>query len=271
MQICGETLFRKWVAHHRNGRRNMTSVSEDIISPALRKLEKRVAFSPEDRAAFLNLPFSVRELRLGSYILRERDIIKNCCILLSGFAYRSKIVGNGGRQILSIHIPGDVVDIQHAMLDIADHNIQMLTTGQVALVPAAAVKELAFKHPVIGHALWLETLVDGSIFREWIANVGRRDARTRISHLLCEFTVRLQAAGLTKGDRYELPMTQEQLGDATGLTSVHVNRTLQALRGDGLISSDKRSITIEDWKALTTAGDFDATYLHPEVAQGSPA
>jgi CRP-like cAMP-binding protein len=241
-----------------------------MLAPALRKLEKRVVFSDDDRAAFLSLPFGIKELTAGSYIVREREEIKNCCILLSGFAFQSKIVGNGGRQILSIHIPGDVVDIQHAMLGTADHNIQMLTAGKVALVPAAALKELAFEHPAIGQAMWLETLVDGSIFREWLANVGRRDARTRISHLLCEFTVRLHTAGLTEGHRYELPMTQEQLGDATGLTSVHVNRTMQGLRSDGLISSDKRAITIEDWAGLTTVGDFDIAYLHPEVAQGSP-
>lgn len=248
----------------------MPSAPEHILAPALRKLEKRVTFSAEDRAEFENLPFRTKELNASSYIVREGDEIKNCCILLSGFAFRSKVVGNGGRQILSIHIPGDVVDIQHAMLGIADHNIQMLTTGEVALVSAAAVKELAVKNPTIGQALWLETLVDGAIFREWIANVGRRDARTRVSHLLCEFTVRLHTAGLTVGNRYELPMTQEQLGDATGLTAVHVNRTMQGLRSDGLISSNKRAITIENWNALTTVGDFNTAYLHPEVAQGSP-
>jgi CRP-like cAMP-binding protein len=248
----------------------MPSASEHVLAPALRKLKKRVKFSDEDRAAFRSMSFSIKELTAGSYIIRERDEIKNCCVLLSGFAFRSKIVGNGRRQILSIHIPGDIVDIQHAMLRTADHNVQMLATGEIAFVSAAAVKEIAFKYPEIGQALWLETLVDGSIFREWIANVGRRDARTRISHLLCEFTVRLHAAGLTEGHRYELPMTQEQLGDATGLTAVHVNRTMQGLRTDGLISSDKRAITIENWKALTTVGDFDTAYLHPEVAQGSP-
>jgi CRP-like cAMP-binding protein len=158
----------------------MSSIPNSMLAPALRKLEKRVAFSVDDRAAFLNLPFSTKELNAGSYLIRERDQVKNCCVLLSGFAFRSKIVGNGGRQILSLHIPGDVVDIQHAMLGIADHNIQMLTTGKVAVVPAADLKEIAFKYPAIGQALWLETLVDGSIFREWIANVGRRDARTRI-------------------------------------------------------------------------------------------
>jgi CRP-like cAMP-binding protein len=248
----------------------MPSTPESLLAPALRKLEKRVPFTVEDRAAFRALPFSTKHLSAGSYILRERDVIENCCILLSGFAYRSKIVGSGGRQILSIHIPGDVVDIQHAMLKVADHNIQMLIPGDIALVPAAAVKELAFKHPTIGHALWLETLVDGSIFREWIANVGRRDARTRVAHLLCEFAVRLHTAGLTDSNRYELPMTQEQLGDATGLTSVHVNRTMQGLRGDRLITSDKRAIRIEDWKALTIVGDFDTAYLHPEAAQVTP-
>jgi CRP-like cAMP-binding protein len=248
----------------------MLSAPKHVLSPAIRKLEKRVTFSAEDRVAFQSMPFSIRDLNTGSYIVREGDQIKNCCVLLSGFAFRSKIVGNGGRQILSIHIPGDVVDIQHAMLGVADHNIQMLTAGEVALIPAATVKEIAFKYPAIGQALWLETLVDGAIFREWIANVGRRDARTRISHLLCEFAVRLHTAGLTEGHRYELPMTQEQLGDATGLTAVHVNRTMQALRTDGLITSNKRAITIEDWKALTTVGDFDTAYLHPEVAQGSP-
>jgi CRP-like cAMP-binding protein len=188
-------------------------------------------------------------------------------VLLAGFAFRSKIVANGGRQILSIHVPGDMVDLQHALLGTADHNIQMLTTGDVALVSAEAVQEIAFRRPTVGRAMWMDTLVDGSIFREWIANVGRRDARTRISHLLCEFAVRLHAAGLSEGDRYELPMTQEQLGDATGMTPVHVNRTLQSLRNDGLIGRDKRAITIKDWKLLSRAGDFDAAYLHPEPTQ----
>ena len=244
--------------------------SEEVLAPALRKLEKRMAFSPEDRAEFCDLPFAVRSINAGAYLVREHDQTKTCCILLSGFAFRSKIVANGGRQILSLHIPGDMVDLQHALLGVADHNIQMLTAGDVAFVSAEAVQEIAFRRPTVGRAMWTETLVDGSIFREWIANVGRRDARTRISHLLCEFAVRLHAAGLTEHDRYELPMTQEQLGDATGLTGVHVNRTLQSLKKDGLINRSKRAITIENWKALARAGDFDTNYLHPEMAQGLP-
>lgn len=241
----------------------MPLASESYLSPAVRKLEQRSKLSQEDRAAFYGLPFFVRTLDAHSYIIREQDLTKNCCVLLSGFAFRSKVVGNGGRQILSVHIPGDMLDLQHAFLGVADHSIQMLTTGEVAYVAAGAVRELAFTYPAIGRAMWLETLVEASIFREWIANVGRRDARARIAHLLCEIAVRLQAAGLIAGTSYELPMTQEQIGDATGLTGVHVNRTLQMLRSERLVTRSKRAVQIQDWKALSAVGDFRAAYLHP--------
>ena len=118
--------------------------------------------------------------------------------------------------------------------------------------------------------MWLDTLVDGSIFREWIANVGRRDARTRIAHILCEFGLRLKHAGLGEETGYTLPMTQEQLGDATGLTSVHINRTLKSLEAERLIERiSPRSITIGDWKKLAEVGDFDSHYLH--LGDGEPA
>ena len=111
-------------------------------------------------------------------------------------------------------------------------------------------------------AMWKDTLVDGSIFREWIANVGRRDASTRLAHVLCEFALRLKLAGLGEQTSYELPMTQDQLADAVGLTAVHVNRTLQSLERQKLISRTQRSVSIGDWQRLADAGDFDATYLH---------
>ncbi|MEG8024834.1 Crp/Fnr family transcriptional regulator [Sphingomonas aurantiaca] len=214
------------------------------------------------------MPFYVKQMVPSAYIIREQDLTKTCSILLSGFAFRSKVLGNGGRQILSVNIPGEILDLQHAFLGKADHSIQMLTAGTVAFVAADAVRDIAFAHPAIGRAMWRETLVEGSISREWIANIGRRDARTRVAHLLCEIAVRLHAAGLITGNRYELAMTQEQLGDATGLTPVHVNRTLQKLRADGLITRDKRSITIEDWKALSAVGDFVTDYLHLETEHG---
>ena len=139
----------------------------------------------------------------------------------------------------------------------------MLTGGQVALIPREAIVRLAFDRPAVGKAMWIETLVEASIAREWVANVGRRKAYVRVAHVLCEFGLRLEHAGLKGGSHFDLPMSQEQLADTTGLTSVHVNRTLKALEADGLISRNSpRAVTIADWKRLADAGDFDSNYLH---------
>lgn len=155
------------------------------------------------------------------------------------------------------------MDLQNSFLGVADHSVQMITEGEVALIPREAVKKLAFDRPNIGMAMWFDTLVDASIFREWIANVGRRDAHTRLAHLLCEFSLRLKVAGLGEATEYELPMTQEQIADCTGLTSVHVNRTLKMMEAEKLITRrSSRTVTIGDWRKLAEAGDFDSTYLH---------
>jgi hypothetical protein len=139
----------------------------------------------------------------------------------------------------------------------------VLTESEVAFIPREEIKKLAFERPNIGMAMWFDTLVDASVLREWIANVGRRDARTRVAHLLCEFSLRLKVSGLGEATDYQLPMTQEQIADATGLTAVHVNRTAKGLEADGLIvRKSSRSIEIGDWKKLAAAGDFDSNYLH---------
>ncbi len=228
----------------------------------LRKLELWNPLGPEDREALLALPFLERDLGANQYIVWEGDRPQHSCLLLSGFAFRHKSAGNGGRQIMSIHMRGDIVDLQNSLLGTADHNVQMLTAGRVALIPVEAMREIAFRRPALGMALWYETLVEGTIFREWILNVGRRDGLTRIAHLLCEFALRLQVAELGDPSRYELPITQEQLADATSLTSVHVNRKLLKLEQDGLIKRSKRMITVNDWPALAEVGDFQPAYLH---------
>jgi CRP-like cAMP-binding protein len=233
------------------------------LEPMLRKLEYHCRLGDDDRAALLALPFTVRTIQRHHYVVRDREVATHSCVLLSGFAIRSKIVAGGNRQILSIHMKGEMVDLQNSLLTVADHSVQMLTGGTVAMIPREAVARIAFERPAIGRAMWYDSLVDASIFREWIANVGRRDARTRLSHLLCEFALRLKVAGIGDETGYELPMTQEQLGDATGLTSVHVNRTIRGLERDGLIERvSPRSIHVGDWRRLADAGDFDSNYLH---------
>jgi CRP-like cAMP-binding protein len=216
----------------------------------------------EEREALLALPYTLKTIEAHHYIVREGDKPTQSCVMISGLSYRHKVTANGARQILSIHMSGDIVDLQNSLLGIADHNVQILTASQVAFIPREAIVELAFERPAIGKALWYDTLVDGSIFREWIANVGRRDARTRLAHLLCEYALRLEAAGLGSHREWELPMTQEQLADCTGLTPVHVNRMLKSLANEGLIRRTRRSVTINDWKSLAAAADFDSSYLH---------
>ena len=241
----------------------MPDNQDTTLAPLVSKLDFWAKFEEADKQAILALPHKVKVLERNDYIVREREATTHSCLMLSGFAIRHKMVADSARQIVAIHMKGDMVDLQNSFLGVADHSVQVLTASKVALVPRAAVKALAFARPRVGMSMWFDTLVYGSIFREWIANVGRRNARMRMAHLLCEFSLRLKLAGLGEETHYKLPMTQEQLADATGMTSVHASRTLKALAAQGLITrSSRRSVTIGDWQKLVAAGDFDSNYLH---------
>jgi CRP-like cAMP-binding protein len=143
-----------------------------------------------------------------------------------------------------------------------DHSLATLSTTKVAFIPHDTIRAFIRAHPRIGDVFWRDTLIDAAVFREWVTNMGRREAYGRIAHLLCELFVRLRAVGLTNGDSYPLPITQAELADATGLSTVHVNRTMQELRGDGLIKTNKASVIVKDWDGLREAGEFDPTFLH---------
>jgi CRP-like cAMP-binding protein len=186
---------------------------------------------------------------------------------LSGFAYRHKIAGDGSRQIVALHIPGESLDFQMLFLDEADHNVQTLTRAEVAMIPRGEIQKLARDRPSIGRAVLISIMVEASIFREWVLNVGRRPARTRVAHVLCEWAVRLEAQGLVDATGYELPMTQEQLADTLGLTPVHVNRTLKALEADGYLTRDKRRVSFPNWRRMRSLADFNQRYLHLEPQQ----
>jgi CRP-like cAMP-binding protein len=236
---------------------------DSALEPMLRRLEYWMPFTAADREAVIGLPHKVKKIEANHYIVREREKPTHSCVMLRGFSIRHKIVGTGHRQICAVHMKGDLVDLQNSLLGVADHSVQMLTRGKIALVPRDDIERIAFERPTVGRAMWIDTLVEAAIAREWIANVGRRDARTRLAHLLCEFSLRLKLAGLGEQTGWELPMTQEQIADATGMTSVHVNRSIRALEAEGLIErANPRSIKIGDWKKLADAGDFDSNYLH---------
>ncbi|WP_423604421.1 Crp/Fnr family transcriptional regulator [Sphingomonas sp. MS122] len=237
-------------------------MSPNLLAPLVRKLESRVTLYDEDRAAILALPFRLQTTERETYLVREGEQPERACMLLSGFAFRQKVTSQGMRQIISLHIPGDFVDLQGVLLNLADHNVQALTRCEFAIVARNDIRALACTRPMVGLAMWTDTLIDASIFREWVVNVGRRDAMTRIAHLLCELARRMEAAGLADRLRYEMPMSQEQLADATGLTPVHVNRMLRDLDRSGLIVRNHRTIVIRDWEGLSELADFNENYLH---------
>lgn len=232
------------------------------LNRMIAKFERRAKLDDSDRAALLALPFEQRTVEAGRYLVREGAVAETSSLIISGYAYRHKLTVDGDRQIVSFHISGDFVDLEGSLLTVADHNVQTLTRCKVALVPTRAVIDLIDAHPRVGRAMWIDTLVDASIYREWVMNVGRRPARERLGHIMCEFAKRLEVAGLGTTQGYQLPMTQEQLADSAGLTSVHVNRTLKQLEAKHMIVRHKRFVEIPDWERLRTMSGFNERYLH---------
>jgi CRP-like cAMP-binding protein len=233
-----------------------------IFERMIQKFARRARLASEDRQALLNLPHTIKAMEAGRYMVREGAPTDTSVLILSGVAFRHKLTIDGARQIVSIHIAGDFVDLEGSLLAVADHNVQALTRCEVAVIPSHALIAFIDTHPQIGRAMWVDTLIDASVFREWVLNVGRRDARARVAHIFCEFARRLEVAGLADSGGYEFPMTQEQLADATGLTAVHVNRTLKALEKEGLLEREKRHVRIPNWERLRSVAGFNELYLH---------
>lgn len=232
------------------------------LSPLLRKLRGLGPVSAEEAAAIQALPFVTRDVPSGQDIARERDRPAHACVMLSGLSCRVKIVGDGARQINSCHIPGDIPDLQSLFLHKMDHGLATLTRSRVALVPHPALLQLITAHTRLGLLLWRDTLIDGSIFREWMCSIGRRPALIRIAHLICELFIRYRTIGATEGTSMPFHLTQTNLGDAQGLSVVHVNRVIRELRQERLIEIAERRLTILDWDTLAALADFDEDYLH---------
>jgi CRP-like cAMP-binding protein len=236
-----------------------------ILDPLLRKLESVGILSSEERAAILDLPVTVRQMRADHDIVRDRDRPTQCCLVIDGWLCRYKILENGTRQIFSFHMAGDIPDLQSLHLKVMDHNLGSLVPSTVAFIQHDSVRTLYRTYPHLCQILWRDTLIDAAIFREWIVGIGRRDAPSRIAHLFCELFVKMRAVGLTRGNICDFPITQSVIGDALGLSTVHVNRSLMELRGRGLIRLEKHTLTILKWEELQEEGGFDPLYLHLDV------
>jgi CRP-like cAMP-binding protein len=236
----------------------------DQLGRALKlHLEAYAKLSQDDRALLGRLTRkTVRQIGARRDLVREGDTPRAVNVVLEGWGCRYKQLPDGRRQVVSFFIPGDLCDANVFILQEMDHSIGAITAMKYAEIGPEDFEMLMAQSPRITQALWWHELVVASVQREWTTNVGQRSASERIAHLLCELFLRLRAVGRTRGDSCEFPLTQNDLADATGLTSVHVNRTVQELRREGLIALEKRSLTIHDLDALMKACMFNPNYLH---------
>jgi CRP-like cAMP-binding protein len=238
--------------------------AEAITGLYVAKLERRGALSAASREALTALPARRQSYSTYADIVSEGDRPVHCCFVESGLVSRYKTLRNGTRQIVSFHILGDMVDLPSALVVVADHGIRTHVPTTIITIDHRDILQLAADFPEVGRAFWFDTLVDAAIFREWTVNVGRRNARERTAHLLLEFAYRFKAAGLIADDSFELPVSQADLSDALGITSVHLNRTLQWLRGERYIRTHSKTVSIENWAGMTELAGFTSAYLHPE-------
>jgi CRP-like cAMP-binding protein len=228
----------------------------------IRKLDSIFPLSEEERQALQDLPVQITVINADQDIVRIGDRPSQCCLLLEGYTCVYKLTSEGKRQIMALHVPGDIPDLQSLHLKVLDNSIATICPCTIGFIQHEDLRRVCERHPRVTAALWRETLVDASVFREWLLNIGRREAYTRMAHLLCEFLVRLKVVGLAEDGTFDLPITQVELADAIGTSTVHVNRVLQALRAEGLIETKSTQVTIPDWERLKEVGDFDPLYLH---------
>jgi CRP-like cAMP-binding protein/ActR/RegA family two-component response regulator len=235
---------------------------DTTANPLIRKLEGFTTLSDGDRVILARISAETRLVAPGTDLVREGDKPEGVFLVMAGMACRHKLRANGARQIMAYLVPGDLCDLDVVLLSRMDHTISTLSNCRVARLAPETVVDLLENHPRITRALRKAQLVDEATLREWLVNVGRRSAPERLAHLFCELLVRLEVVGCASEDAYELPVTQVDLADTTGLTSVHVNRTLRELRQKGLIELRRGRLRILDLPRLQALAEFRPDYLH---------
>ena len=217
--------------------------------------------SGEDIGALQSLPSEAVRLRGNVDIEVPGQAFEHACLVASGLVARFAQLTDGRRQFTAVHIPGEIADIHRVATPLAGSALQTLTTTTIVRVPARSLRSVAINSPTITQAFWAYSAVDAAVLAQWAVNLGRRDAKARMAHFLCEMSFRYEYSGEGARDEYLLEASQGQIGDALGLTAVHVNRTFKALKQSNLVSIDGRIVRIQDWVLLAAIGEFDPDYL----------
>lgn len=242
----------------------MSDTRRPDLQRFLDRLTSRSILTRDEQDAILGLNCHAAHVRANHDFVGLGETVDHASVIVAGLVGRFDQNADGGRQITAIHVPGDMANLHSVVQPQATSALQALSAGTILRVPHSAIRRAAGRHPALAEALWRDCMVDGAILSQWVVNVGRRDARSRIAHLLCEIATRLFAVVAT---RFAFPfeVTQSNLANATGLTVVHVNRVLRALRQSGLADVRRHEVEVLDWPALAAAGDFTVDYLQTET------
>ncbi|MFL6829216.1 MAG: Crp/Fnr family transcriptional regulator [Sphingomicrobium sp.] len=233
-----------------------------MITVHLKKLRKRVELSADEERAIRGVVAETRSIPADHIVVRSGQELSSSTMLLSGWMARYKDLPSGERQVTELHVAGDFTDLHGFTLKCLDHDVMAMSDCTVAIVPHDRLREVTEKYPRLARLYWFESNVDAAIHREWALSLGQRSAISRMAHLFCEMYERLDVVGRTDGNGYEFPLTQRELSECLGLTVVHVNRTLQALRRQGLVELGNRQLRIHDRRGLEGVAEFDRSYLY---------
>ena len=251
------------------GARRMSLAASPLL-PFVRKLATHSQLGEGERQAILDLPARSHQIPANRDFVIPGERVEQASLVVDGLVGRLRQGREGNRQIVAVHIPGDMADLHSVVVPETISAMQALTLSTILRVPHSGLRRAAALHPAVAEAFWRESVVAAAILAEWVVNVGRRDSRARTAHLICEMAWRYGASGDRPSFRF--PATQNHLADMLALTPVHVNRTLKGLRSEDIISLTGRTIEIIDWRRLADVADFDPRYLRtPERAGRRPA
>ncbi len=234
------------------------------MQPFLMRLLTRSSLNEEEQRAVLDLPLVTQHVDANRDFVRLGENLDHACLVIEGLVARFEQTIKGDRQITALHVEGDMADLHSVVLPKTSWGLHALTASRIGKVPHGALIAAANRYPVLARAFWRDCAVDASIIATWSVSLGRRNALARLAHLVCELKCREEAVGRFCNNGFGLPMTQAQLADVLGLTAVHINRTISALRAASLISMSSSRVTILNWSGLVQAADFDPAYLHLE-------
>ena len=232
-----------------------------MLDVLVRKLLRRDDLTVSQREKLNALPMRGRTVAAGDTIVDMGDRQSFSIILLDGFAARMNLLRNGGRQFTELGLPGDFLDLHSLVMKRMDHSVLALTDCRLGLIDHEDLRKLLGNDPHLARLFWLETVVDGAIHRVWLVGLGRQDALGRMAHLFCETYARMEAVDRVIEGRFAFPLSQGELADVLGLSTVHVNRTLMALRGLGLVDWREGHVQIHAFDRLAEIGEFDPLYL----------